>query len=127
MIKSVDLFGGEKQNKRRNGEQSDLCDLEQVTLEPQLQVHHCDHCLTTWLQLTCCGVKLPERPLTWKIRMLVRRPTRGHEEFISKVLIHTCSEHWLGKDPGNAHSNTTARGFFVFILNYTYGVFGYNT
>ena len=40
-------FGEEKQNKKSNGEQSDLCDLEQVTLKPQLQVHHC---LTTWLQ-----------------------------------------------------------------------------
>ena len=41
-------FGGEKQNKKSKGEQSDLCDLEQVTLKPQLQVHHC---LTTWLQI----------------------------------------------------------------------------
>ena len=39
-------FGGEKQNKKSNDEQSDLCDLEQVTLKPQLQVHHY---LTTWL------------------------------------------------------------------------------
>ena len=41
-------FGGEKQNKKSNGEQSDLCDLEQVTLKPRLQVHHY---LTTWLQI----------------------------------------------------------------------------
>ena len=41
-------FGGEKQNKKSNGEQSDLCDLEQVTLKPQLQVHHY---LNTWLQI----------------------------------------------------------------------------
>ena len=41
-------FGGENQNKKSNGEQSDLCDLEQVTLKPQLQVHHY---LTTWLQI----------------------------------------------------------------------------
>ena len=41
-------FGGEKQNKKSNGEQSDLCDLEQVSLKPQLQVHHY---LTTWLQI----------------------------------------------------------------------------
>ena len=34
-------FGGEKQNKKSNGEQSELCDLEQVALKPQLQVHHC--------------------------------------------------------------------------------------
>ena len=41
-------FGGEKQNKKGNSEQSDLCDLEQVTLKPQLQVQHC---LTIWLQI----------------------------------------------------------------------------
>ena len=34
--------------KKSNGEQSDLCDPEKVTLKPQLQVHHC---LTTWLQI----------------------------------------------------------------------------
>ena len=39
-------FGGEKQNKAV--EQSDLCDLEQVTLKPLLQVYHY---LTTWLQI----------------------------------------------------------------------------
>ena len=41
-------FGGEKQNKKSNGEQSDLRDFEQVTLKLQLQVHHC---LTTWPQI----------------------------------------------------------------------------
>ena len=41
-------YGVEKHNKKSNGEQSDLCDLEQVTLKPQLQVHHY---LTTWLQI----------------------------------------------------------------------------
>ena len=35
-------------NKKSNGEESDLCDLEQVILKPQLQVHHS---LTTWLQI----------------------------------------------------------------------------
>ena len=35
-------------NKKSNGEQSDPCDLEQVTLKPQLQVHYY---LTTWLQI----------------------------------------------------------------------------
>ena len=38
-------FGGEMQNKKSNGEQSDLCDLEQVTLKPQFQA---DDCLTIW-------------------------------------------------------------------------------
>ena len=37
-----------KAKEKDNGEQSDLCDLEQVTLKPQLQAHHC---LTTWLQI----------------------------------------------------------------------------
>ena len=46
-------FGGEKQNKKSNGKQSDLCDLEQVTLKPQLQVHHY---LTTWLQIWYHGL-----------------------------------------------------------------------
>ena len=32
-------------NKKSNGEQSDLCDLEQVTLK------RVRHCLTTWLQI----------------------------------------------------------------------------
>ena len=41
-------FGGEKQNKKTNCEQSDLCYFEQVTLKPQLQV---PHCLTIWLQM----------------------------------------------------------------------------
>ena len=44
LLTKNNAFGGEKQN----GEQSDLCDLEQVTLKPQLQVHHY---LTTWLQI----------------------------------------------------------------------------
>ena len=46
-------FGGEKQNKKSNSEQSDLCDLQQVTLKPHLQVHHC---WTTWLQMWCHSV-----------------------------------------------------------------------
>ena len=36
MTKS-NAFGGEKQNKNSNGEQSDLCDLEQVISKQQLQ------------------------------------------------------------------------------------------
>ena len=35
-------------NKKSNGEQSDFCDLNQVTLKPQPRVHHC---LTIWLQI----------------------------------------------------------------------------
>ena len=41
-------LGAEKQNRKSNGEQSDLCDFEQVALKPQLQVRRC---LTTWLQI----------------------------------------------------------------------------
>ena len=40
-------FGAEKQNKKSKGEQSDLCDLEQVTLKPQLRA---GHFLTIWMQ-----------------------------------------------------------------------------
>ena len=35
-------------NETSNGEKTDLCDLEQITLKPQLQDHHY---LTTWLQI----------------------------------------------------------------------------
>ena len=46
-------FDGEKQTKKSNGGQSDICDLEQVTLKPQLQAQHC---LTTWLRwVATCG------------------------------------------------------------------------
>ena len=41
-------FDEEKRNEKSNVEQSDLCDLEQVTLKPQLQIHHY---LTIWLQI----------------------------------------------------------------------------
>ena len=37
-----------KQNKKNNGEQSDLCNLKQVTLKLQLQAHRC---LSNWLQI----------------------------------------------------------------------------
>ena len=40
-------LGGGKHEKS-NGEQSDFCDHEQVTLKPQFQT---DHCLTTWLEI----------------------------------------------------------------------------
>ena len=47
--KKNNAFGGEKQNKRATvSSQTDLCDLEQVTLKPQLQAHYY---LTTWLQI----------------------------------------------------------------------------
>ena len=68
-------FGGEKQNKKSNGEQSDLCDLEQVTLKPQLQVHHY---LTTWLQKWYHSYPKGRRPR--KAKLLIRRPPRGNGE-----------------------------------------------
>ena len=46
--KITHLAAKKNKNKKSNGEQSDLCDLEQVTLKPPLEVHHC---LTTWLQI----------------------------------------------------------------------------
>ena len=47
-VTKIKHFAEKSKNKKSNGEQSDLCDLEQVTLKPQLQVHHY---LTTWLQI----------------------------------------------------------------------------
>ena len=65
-------FGGEKQNKKSNSEQSDLCDLEQVTLKPQLQVHHY---LTTWLQIWYYG-EYPKGCRLRKAELLIRLPPR---------------------------------------------------
>ena len=46
---SIDsVFGGDEYNEKSIGELSELCDLEQVFLKPELQAHHC---LTTWLQI----------------------------------------------------------------------------
>ena len=47
-VTKITHLAEKNKNKKSNGEQSVLCDLEQVTLKPQLQVHHC---LTTWLQI----------------------------------------------------------------------------
>ena len=47
MIKNI-ACRGEKKNEKSSGEQSDLFDLEQVALKPQLVAHHC---LATWLQI----------------------------------------------------------------------------
>ena len=41
-------LGREKQNKKSNGKETDLCDLEQATLKQLLQVRHC---LTILLQI----------------------------------------------------------------------------
>ena len=72
-------------NKKSNGEQSDLCDLEQVTLKLQLQVHHC---LTTWLQIwyhsLLWGDSIREGADLEKAELLIRRPprTNGKGNFI---------------------------------------------
>ena len=65
-MRKNNAFGGEKQNKKKDGEQSDLCDIEQITLKPQLQA---DHCLATWLQIwyhtiACYGKIVCERAPT---------------------------------------------------------------
>ena len=65
-------FGGEKQNEKSNGEQSDLCDLEQVTLKPQLQVHHC---LTIWMQIWYHSEIASEKGRALrKAELLIQRP-----------------------------------------------------
>ena len=48
MTKNKHIWRRKAKTKRATGEQSDLCDLEQIALKPQLQAHHC---LTTWLQI----------------------------------------------------------------------------
>ena len=81
-------FGGEKQNKKRNGEQSDLCDLEQVTLKPQLQVHHY---LTTWLQIwyhsLLWGDSIRKGRRLRKAELLIGRPPRGNGEIKFSLLL----------------------------------------
>ena len=51
-------IGGEKQNKKSKAEQSDLCNPEQLTLEPQVQTHHC---LNIWPQVWCHSADLEEQ------------------------------------------------------------------
>ena len=46
--KKVTLSAEKIKIKKSNVELSDFCDIEQVTLKPQLEVHHY---LTTWLQI----------------------------------------------------------------------------
>ena len=62
-------------NKKSNGEQSDLCDLEQVTLKPQLQAHQC---LTTWRQKwyhsLLWGDSIRNGADLEKQKLLIRRP-----------------------------------------------------
>ena len=84
-------FGGKKQNKKSNVEQSDLCDLEQVTLKPQLQVHHY---LTTWLQIwyhsLLRGDSIRKRRRLRKAELLIRRPPRGIGEINFLLLFGCC-------------------------------------
>ena len=81
-------FKGEKQIKKSNGEQSDFCDLEQVTLEPQLQV---DHWLTTWLQIWYHSLLWGDsirKGADLKTELLIRRPPRGNGEINFSSLKH---------------------------------------
>ena len=48
MTKKITHLAEQSKTKRATVSKKDLCDLEQVTLKPQLQVHHY---LTTWLQI----------------------------------------------------------------------------
>ena len=65
-------FGGEKQIKKSNGEQSDLCDLEQVTLKPQLQFYPY---LTIWLKIWYHSIR--KGADLEKQNSFIRRPLRG--------------------------------------------------
>ena len=81
LLTKNNAFGGEKQNKKSNGEQSDLCDLEQVILKPQLQAHNC---FTTWLQIwyhsLLWGDSIRKGAQLRKAELLIRSPPRGNGE-----------------------------------------------
>ena len=75
--RKVPHLAEKNETKKSNGEQSDLCDLEQVTLKPLLQVHHC---LTTWLQIWYHSLLLEmisEKDRLRKAELLIRSPPRG--------------------------------------------------
>ena len=97
----------EKKQEKSNGEQSDLCDIEQVTLKPQLQAHHC---LTTWLQIwyhcLIWGDSKRKGADIEKADLLIRRPPRGNGEincsyyFYSRLLLlagYPCLLRFLDK------------------------------
>ena len=65
------------ENKKNNGEQSDLCDLEQVTLKPQLQVHHCLAIFLLWYHSLLWGDSIRKRHQFRRTELRIRRPTRG--------------------------------------------------
>ena len=62
--------------KKSNGMQSDLCDLEQVTLKPQLQV---DPSFNTWQQIwyhsLLWGDSIRKGRRLGKAELLIRRPS----------------------------------------------------
>ena len=65
-------------NKKSNGVQSDLCDLEQVILKPQLQVHHLfDHLAANVGPQLALGRYYPKERRLRKAELLIRRPPRG--------------------------------------------------
>ena len=74
VVSSVTQNLAEKsKNKKSNGEQSYLCDLEQDALKPQLQAHHY---LSTWLQIWYHSLlrENPKGPRLRKAELLIRRP-----------------------------------------------------
>ena len=65
LVTKINTLAEKRKNKKNNGEQSDIWDLEQVTLKPQLQLHH------------YYGKIVPERGRLRKAEQLIRRLTRG--------------------------------------------------
>ena len=73
-------FGKEKQNKKSNFEQSDRGDLEQVSLKPQLQVHHY---LSIWLQIWYHSLLRGDsirKGVDLETELFIRCPPRGSRE-----------------------------------------------
>ena len=72
--KKITYLAEKSKTKRSTVSSQTFVNLEQVSLKPQLQTHHC---LTTWLQIWYHG----EYPKCRRLRtaeLLIRRPPRGN-------------------------------------------------
>ena len=87
MTKKITHLAEKGENKKSTVEQSDLCDLEQVTLKPQLQVHHY---LSIWLQIwyhsLLMGDSFRKGADLEEEEVRIRRPPRGTGELSSSAV-----------------------------------------
>ena len=79
----------EKSKTKSNGEQSDLCDLEKVTLKPQLQA--------------CYGEIVYQRAPTQKTELFIRRPPRGYGEINYSYSYSKSAKSRRNAQGGNFH------------------------